>query len=385
MSKQKISEKLVAWWQKINAFTLRDGCSMTDEQPPYSHCLNCGTELSGMYCHKCGQAASDPKPKVFEFVKEYVANFACLDSQSLPTLMNLIFHPGHLVREYCAGRYSSYAHPIKLIFLVLLVLLTLFAFVGTDTKITDSFGKLTKQEIFVSEMALSWISSDSEYSAEMDASPRDTITLVASFEVIERYKQLIDVVRVHSLTDVETPDTLVVSAPTILIEDRVLVDRDGKYYFSVDNNEISRELMLAEVAEAWSTLVSLILSHFPLLMFLSAPFLAMSVRLVLIRRKIPKIFCFIFSLYYIAYVEIVLLLLYVAGIIFNYSFESAQTALYVILFCYMTMALKQTYGIRTWFKSALAALFVNVTYLINCLLMVVVISIGILVYVFGFS
>ena len=29
---------------------------------PYKHCLNCGTELNGAYCHACGQEASNPTP-----------------------------------------------------------------------------------------------------------------------------------------------------------------------------------------------------------------------------------------------------------------------------------------------------------------------------------
>ena len=376
---------MVAWWRKINAFTKRDGSSMTDEQPPYSHCLNCGTELTGMYCHKCGQQATDPKPGMFEFVKEYVADFSCLDSQSLPTLMNLIFHPGHLVKEYCAGRHSSYAHPIKLIFFVLLVILTLFAFEGTDTKIADSFKEYTSKEHFISEVVLQSVQGDSTYLAKVEASPREKVTLVASYPIVEKYPNVIDVTEIINVTDLDEPDTVVVNAPTLLIEDKMLVDRGGYYFFSTQNDRMDEELMLSELTSAWSMLISIIFSHFPLLMFLSAPFLALAIRLVLIRRKIPMIYCFIFSLYYIAYVQIILLMFYVAGIIFDYSFVSAKRLLYTILFLYMTMALKQTYGLRSWFKSAFAAIFVNVTYLINCLLMVVVISIGILVYVFGFS
>ena len=29
----------------------------TPNSLPYKHCLNCGTELNGMYCHVCGQQA----------------------------------------------------------------------------------------------------------------------------------------------------------------------------------------------------------------------------------------------------------------------------------------------------------------------------------------
>ena len=29
---------------------------------PYEHCLNCGTELKGLYCHSCGQEAVNKTP-----------------------------------------------------------------------------------------------------------------------------------------------------------------------------------------------------------------------------------------------------------------------------------------------------------------------------------
>lgn len=28
-------------------------------RPGYTHCMNCGTRLKGMYCHQCGQYALD--------------------------------------------------------------------------------------------------------------------------------------------------------------------------------------------------------------------------------------------------------------------------------------------------------------------------------------
>ncbi len=43
-----------------------------DKALPYKQCLNCGTELNGMFCHKCGQQALDKTPTVKEFIVEYM-------------------------------------------------------------------------------------------------------------------------------------------------------------------------------------------------------------------------------------------------------------------------------------------------------------------------
>ena len=285
------------------------------------------------------------------------------------------------MKEYCAGRYSSYAHPMTLHFFILFVLITLFSITETDTKIRDSFGNLTKEEIFISEMVLSSLSDDSEYLSKIEASPRDTVTLIAPYNQLEDYKQIVDVVDIVGLTDVNQPDTLIARVPTVLIEDKIVVDIDGAYHFSMDTVKFENAEVVDEMVKTWSLMVSTILGHFPLIIFLTVPFLAFWIRLALIRRKqkFPRIYHFIFSLYYTAYVELLIVLFYVAGMVFDFGFDSAQMILSIILFLYLTMALKQAYEIRRWIAAAVAALFVNVTYCLTCLTLVIGISFVIVV------
>lgn len=58
-----------------------------DEQSnlPYKHCLNCGAELKGVYCHCCGQEAVDKTPTIRGFVMTYIDNAFLWDSQFLKT------------------------------------------------------------------------------------------------------------------------------------------------------------------------------------------------------------------------------------------------------------------------------------------------------------
>ena len=151
MGNKKLFQKFTGWWKQIYDITKQDGNPATDEQPPYTHCLNCGAELSGMYCHKCGQQASMPIPKMWGFVKEYIKSVTCIDRQALPTLLNLIFHPGRLVKDYCAGRYRSYSPPIQINFFILFVLIILFSTIGNDISIVDSFKELTSKELFITD------------------------------------------------------------------------------------------------------------------------------------------------------------------------------------------------------------------------------------------
>ncbi|MEE1214465.1 MAG: hypothetical protein U0L04_05735, partial [Bacteroidaceae bacterium] len=52
---------------------------------PYQHCLNCGAELNGMYCHECGQRATSKTPTVRAFVLEYLNNAFIWDTQFFQT------------------------------------------------------------------------------------------------------------------------------------------------------------------------------------------------------------------------------------------------------------------------------------------------------------
>ena len=64
--------------------------------------------------------------------------------------------------------------------------------------------------------------------------------------------------------------------------------------------------------------------------------------------------------------------------IFDFSFSSVELPLLLLLFTYLTIALKKTYDISTWFRAALAATFVNLTYLIICVLLIILLSFVIL-------
>ena len=166
-----------------------------------------------------------------------------------------------------------------------------------------------------------------------------------------------------------------------MIEDNLLVDVDGEYHFSIETEELEGAVILNAMVDAWSTMVSTILGHFPLIIFLTVPFLAFWIRLALLRRKqkFPRTYHFMFSLFYTAYVELLIVAFYVAGIVFDFGLDTAQKILSVILFLYLTMALRQAYGIRRWILAAVAAMFINITYSLTCLILIIGISFVIVV------
>lgn len=361
-----IVNKVGEWCRKLWALTERDGNPMTDEMPTYTHCLNCGTELQGMFCHKCGQDASLVNPSRRALVKEYILNLLPLDSLVLPSFCNLIFHPGRMPKEYCAGRYVSHMHPLKLNLLILVVLVMLFSFVGTEARIEKDLESVAQKERLISDIALSAIVESANYQEKMDLSPRDTITLAVSKSVVEEHKGVVEIVDEICLTSEESPDTLLVVAPTVLIDDQLLVKKDDVYVFSCDNEIVKAESISATDAVAALVMVfTEVFSHLPLLMLLTAPFLVLALSIIMRRRNYPRGDLYVFSYYYMAFVELLLTVLYILGVIFDFSFSSVSWLLRITLFVYLAIAMKRCYDISTWVKSAIAALFVNTIYVVS--------------------
>lgn len=71
-------------WGKFQQLTMRDGSFISHEQPPYSHCWNCGAELVGAYCHKCGQEATPKHPGMWAFISSISRMYLCLNERLYP-------------------------------------------------------------------------------------------------------------------------------------------------------------------------------------------------------------------------------------------------------------------------------------------------------------
>jgi hypothetical protein len=355
------------------SLTNRDGNPKANDEPTYKHCMNCGEELVGMYCHRCGQYASPPVIKLSEFIKDYVRNLFSIESQAIPTIINLILHPGKIAKEFNAGRYVSYVNPLKLNIFILVVLITIFSVVGTDDKVKSSFRDLTNKEAFVSNMSLSTVNGDEEYVAKIEASPRTTVTLISSQSIIEKFPKLVEVVEVVGSDKEQLADTMVVSVPTIFIKDKLLVEDKGLYRFV---NRASRKYdldILSDMIVWWEKSMSIIFAHFPLFMLLTTPFFVFPLRLLLRRRKYTMSNLYIFSLYYIAFVELFLTILFIGGLIFGFTADSVGEFLMVVLLLYLTVALKNAYELK-WLQSLLYAVVTSAMYIVTTLVTIMVVS-----------
>lgn len=82
---------------------------------PFTHCENCGAELTGHYCPQCGQPAIDYRRSFRHVIGEILDSFD-ITSRIFGTAWLLISRPWALTNEYLSGKRVRHLTPFKLYF-----------------------------------------------------------------------------------------------------------------------------------------------------------------------------------------------------------------------------------------------------------------------------
>jgi hypothetical protein len=96
-------------------------------------CLNCNSNLHGLYCHVCGQQNIEPKETVWGLITHFFYDITHFDGKFFSTLKYLAVRPGFLSAEYVKGRRASYLNPIRMyIFTSAFFFIIFFSVSGID-------------------------------------------------------------------------------------------------------------------------------------------------------------------------------------------------------------------------------------------------------------
>uniref|UniRef100_UPI00404A33F3 DUF3667 domain-containing protein n=1 Tax=Cephaloticoccus sp. TaxID=1985742 RepID=UPI00404A33F3 len=92
------------------------GAQLGEKRGPHTaghtHCENCGTELKGPYCHRCGQHDFDINRSFTHTFLEALENFFHFDTKLFRNLIALLFQPGRMTAEFNAGKRASQVPPL---------------------------------------------------------------------------------------------------------------------------------------------------------------------------------------------------------------------------------------------------------------------------------
>jgi hypothetical protein len=77
-------------------------------------CLNCGTEVAGRYCQKCGQENIIARESFWSLVTHFVYDITHFDNKFFGTIGKMLTKPGQVSLEYTQGKRNSQLNPIRM-------------------------------------------------------------------------------------------------------------------------------------------------------------------------------------------------------------------------------------------------------------------------------
>lgn len=335
---------------------------------PYGNCLNCGTELVGKFCHKCGQQATSKTPKIKDFILEYLNNAFIWDSQFFKTIANLVCRPGRLTNEYMSGKFISQEHPLKLNMFLLFIFVSIFLLFSGPKRDDDSASIIEQSGVIYPALQVEFLKNDQDFVAKMSASPRDTIRLHAPLSLAVNHADVVEEVTVIEDTKGQGLDRWVAVVPRVLIEDHIIIPtEDGYYAFNTEDDVAADELN--QVKSVWDKLAHIVTTYFPVIMLLTMPLLAMAVAFIQRKNRLPFIHHVIFSLHYTAFLELLFIVIYALYLVASPSMALLLWILRIGAGSYLIIAFRKVYEPNSWFKAITKALFTYLVYMLNCLLM----------------
>lgn len=97
-------------------------------------CANCGTKLTGNFCHACGQAGHLHR-SMLHIVEEFFHGILHFDSKAWRTLPMLAFRPGKLTYDYIHGHRARYVTPMAMFLFSVFVMFMSFSLLGVSTNV----------------------------------------------------------------------------------------------------------------------------------------------------------------------------------------------------------------------------------------------------------
>ncbi len=108
-------------------------------------CLNCGTTYTGNYCNRCGQSRNTPRYRLSNALRNIAGGFFNIDNGFGRTLLELLYRPGYMIRDFISGKRVGYFRPFQTLFI--LAALYIMAVQLIDPEALDKNEKTEKTEL----------------------------------------------------------------------------------------------------------------------------------------------------------------------------------------------------------------------------------------------
>ncbi|WP_340587459.1 DUF3667 domain-containing protein [Erythrobacter alti] len=134
-------------------------------------CLNCGTALTGAYCHACGQSGHVHRT-IGAFMHDLLHGALHFEGKLWRTLPMLIFRPGKLTRRYIEGERARFVSPMALFLFGVFLMFAVFQMVGLTAPTDLSAPEISPQSVTDAREGLE--QEREEARVELEALPADS-------------------------------------------------------------------------------------------------------------------------------------------------------------------------------------------------------------------
>ena len=155
-----------------------------------TNCLNCGTPLSGPYCHKCGQHTHVHRT-LTAFFHDFAHGVLHFEGKIWRTLPMLAWRPGELTRRYVEGQRARFVSPIALflfcVFLMFGVIgLTSQSFSGKAS--ADAAKEIRKDQVKLTQLQQMRSGMTGPAAAKLDEKINDLKNEMTALEAVKAGK-----------------------------------------------------------------------------------------------------------------------------------------------------------------------------------------------------
>jgi hypothetical protein len=275
-----------------------------------------------------------------------VADIVHYDSKALLTFKYLFTRPGHITREYTAGKRVKYVHPIKLyIFSSFVFFLLYFALTPAENKV--ELDKNTKVQLDANRKGASESFASLPDSVKTGhLSTENWFRRIATFDTRRQY------------------DSLQKTLPKAY-RDGLIQRKMATYYFSAANGAKETEETDEESRHAEEVQEELFHHNYPKMMFVLLPLFALYLRWMYDKKKWFYADHAIFSIH--IHVFFFIFYLFCAALDRLFHSDVVSDIGLLIIFGYLVIALRNTYG-QSWGKSLLKGFLLTLTYLVTLLI-----------------
>ena len=209
--------------------------------------------------------------------------------------------------------------------------------------------------------------SNQEYAERIKSSKRDTVVLHTPLFLADSYPDIISKLEVIEDTQGKSLDKWRAIIPHALLEEDIITpDPNGYYKFNADA-KIKRD-DLDIFYTVWQKMVEITTTYFPLIVLLTAPFLAFSLHLIQRKKMATRMSHFIFALHYTAFLELLITFMYILYLVVSPPMWPLQWIMIIGSCLYLTIAFRRVYENGSWLGAISKSVLTGLIYLIICLL-----------------